>query len=166
MTFRLSLGLVAALVLATPAISQSQMSTVDQGDIVTMLMAQFDRPDSPLTVEPVIVAGDTAIAGWSQGDMGGRALLRREADGWRIVLCAGEELLDAAFLAQHGVDPHGAHGLIETVRGAETGLGVEAIARFDSFDGVVLIGTGAGHGHEAHDAHGGHGGHAPAAPGN
>lgn len=161
----LSLALAAALVFGVPAMAQTQMSTVDQGEIVSLLMAQFDRPDSPLTVEPVSVAGETAIAGWRQGDMGGRAFLRREADGWQIVLCAGEEVLDPVFLSHHGLDLHTAHGLVDAARGAESGLGAALIERLDSFDGVVLIAAGAAHGHGEHQTGHAHGGHAPAAPG-
>ena len=35
----------------------------------------FDRPDAKLTVAPVVVAGGHAVAGWTQGDMGGPQLL-------------------------------------------------------------------------------------------
>ncbi|MCU0908752.1 MAG: copper uptake system-associated protein [Rhodobacteraceae bacterium] len=128
--------------------------------IRALLMATFDRPDAPLTVDPVVVAGDDAIAAWQQGGNGGRALLRRTDGQWAVWLCAGDEVLDPAFLAEHGVTAEAAAGLSGAARGAEAALGTDAIARLDAFEGVVLIaaaGDGAAHGH----AHG-HG-HAPAA---
>ena len=43
-------------------------------------------------VDPVVVEGDHAIAGWVQGDMGGRAHLRRKGHDWQLVLCSGDPL--------------------------------------------------------------------------
>lgn len=41
------------------------------------MMATFDRRESPLIVAPVTVREDIPVAGWAQGEMVGRALLRR-----------------------------------------------------------------------------------------
>lgn len=145
MPFLSRLALVAALSLATPVLAHGPMSSAETGAITHLMMAQFDRPEAPLTVEPITISGDTAIAGWRQGDMAGRALLRQGPEGWVIVLCAGEEVLDPQFLAHHGVDGPAAQSLTEAARGAETGLGAALIARLDAFEGVVLIGPGEGH---------------------
>ena len=43
----------------------------DAAEHITHVMkAQFDTPENPLTVEPVTVGGDFAVAGWRQGDKG------------------------------------------------------------------------------------------------
>lgn len=148
------LTLIAAFAMATPALAEGPMSTLDEGAIVTLMMASFDRPEARLNVEPVTVSGVDAIAGWQQGDMAGRALLHRTPDGWRILLCAGEEVLDPGFLAHHGVSAQVAQSLTEGARGAESALGATLIARLDSFEGVMLIGEGETHGHG--DAQAGH----------
>ena len=49
----------------------------DVEHITHLLKRQFDRPDAPLKVQPVVVLGDAAVAGWFQQDRGGRALLRK-----------------------------------------------------------------------------------------
>ena len=36
----------------------------------------FDKPDAPLSVAPVSIEGDYAVAGWIQSGKGGRALLK------------------------------------------------------------------------------------------
>ena len=38
-------------------------------------MDMFNQPNNPLKINPIVVENDYAIAGWSQGDKGGRALL-------------------------------------------------------------------------------------------
>ena len=60
---------------AAPTHHQHGASAADA--IVALLRHSFDRPDAPLAVEPVVVNGDDAVAGWSQGGTGSRALLRR-----------------------------------------------------------------------------------------
>ena len=130
--------------------AMGDMSTQDQGAIITLMKAQFDKPEAPLTVDPVVVMGDHALASWAQGDMAGRALLERRAEGWAIILCAGPELRAAEFLSQHGVK--GADHLSAMFNAAEDGLGEEAVARFSSFAEVVMISDPSTHGD--HSAHG------------
>jgi hypothetical protein len=50
--------------------------TPDEGAISNLLHATFDRPEAQLTIAPIVVVGNNAVAGWVQGEMGGRALLR------------------------------------------------------------------------------------------
>ena len=47
-----------------PALAQ----TTDESAISKSLHTTFDRPDAPLTIAPVVVSGNHAIAGWTQGD--------------------------------------------------------------------------------------------------
>ena len=56
-----------------------------------------------MSIDPVVVAGGHAIAGWSQGDMGGRALLRKKDADWEVVLCAGDDLKKADLLTKAGM---------------------------------------------------------------
>jgi hypothetical protein len=51
-------------------------------------MATFDEPDHRLEVAPVAVVGDNAVAGWVQGNQGGRALLRKRNGKWVLILCS------------------------------------------------------------------------------
>ena len=67
------------------------------------MKAQFDTPESPLTVAPITVQGDVAIAGWSQNGMGGRAFLRKDAEGWFVEVCAGQGLLMPEMLTGLGL---------------------------------------------------------------
>ena len=122
------------------------MTGDDPTDIEVLLKAQFDTPESPLTVAPITVQGDVAIAGWSQDGRGGRAFLRKDAEGWFVELCSGAGLMLPATLQGLGLTPADAETLLVAARAAEETLGTEAIQRFDSFDGTLMIGR-AGHGH-------------------
>jgi hypothetical protein len=122
------------------------MTGDDPTDIEALLKAQFDTPEAPLTVAPITVQGDVAIAGWSQDGRGGRAFLRKDAEGWFVELCSGAGLMLPATLQGLGLTPADAETLLVAARAAEDPLGTEAIQRFDSFDGTLMIGR-AGHGH-------------------
>lgn len=132
----------------------------DAGAIRHLMMATFDRRDAPLVVAPVTVSGDIAVAGWAQGDTGGRALLRRKHGTWVLTLCSGDALRDAGSLARFGLTPDEAAAMAAAVVAAEANMGPAVVQKFSRFDGIVMMdeeghhppagGHGAGHG----DGHG------------
>lgn len=108
-------------------------------DIAAVMKAQFDTPENPLTVAPISVQGDVAIAGWAQGDKGGRAFLRMGDMGWSIEVCAGAGLLQPEMLTGLGLTEADAATLLAAVTAAEAELGAETVALFDSFDGEMFF---------------------------
>ena len=112
-----------------------------------VMKAQFDRPDAPLTVVPVTVEGNYAIAGWIQKDKGGRALLKSDGGKWTIHVCAGDGLLDASTLEMAGVGASTAKRLVQKVVAAEKRLPADQVKKFSLFDGLVRIEAGKNHGH-------------------
>jgi hypothetical protein len=86
--------MVAALAVLTASVATglAEPAGADATAISQLLHGTFDRPNESLSVGPVVVSGDHAIADWSQGDMGGRALLRRKQGGWVVTLCAGDAI--------------------------------------------------------------------------
>lgn len=120
----------------------------DPEQISALLMDTFDRPDSPLTVEPITVRGNVAVAGWSQDGQGGRAFLRKDDHGWFVEICAGESLVQPATFVAMGLGQADAELLAAEVNGAEAPLGAGFIARLNSFADTVVIGR---EGHEHHN---------------
>jgi hypothetical protein len=118
------------------------------------MKAQFDKPEAPLSVVPVTVEGDYAIAGWIQHDRGGRALLKAEGGNWTIRVCAGDGLLQASMLEMAGVSGAAAKRLLEKVAAAEKRLPVDLVKKFSLFEGVLKIEAGNHHGHGHGHGHG------------
>jgi len=146
-------AVVATLGIASPAFAADD----DAGAIRHLMMATFDKPEAPLTVEPIVVFEDVAVAGWSQGDMGGRALLREKHGKWVLTLCSGDALKEAKALQQFGLSAEEAEAMAAAVVAAEAKLDPALVAKFATFDGVVMMDAD-GH-HPPADAHGeGHSG--------
>lgn len=119
--------------------------------IKALMAGMFDRPDSKLEVDPVVVVSDHAIAGWSQGDMGGRALLRRKGRDWQLILCSGDQLKSVDNLVKMGLPADMARPLAAKLSEAESKLPSQRLALFAKFDGIVMMDQ--------------HGNHPPSHPG-
>lgn len=118
-------------------VDQAGLSDLDA--IRAMQKATFDTPDNPLEMGPVVISGEYAVSDWAQGQMAGRALLRKTASGWAIHLCSGASLKDAAALVTIGVPEADAAALAHQLAEAETSLDPALVARYDSFDGTMMV---------------------------
>ncbi|MBW6533154.1 copper uptake system-associated protein [Sphingomonas sp. RRHST34] len=128
---------MGALALAGCAI---QNPVVDEGRIREATEAHFGSPLAPIDVGPVVVSGDHAIADWTQGDFGGRALFERGAYGWMLLLCSGDSIRRAENLKRAGVPDFNAGWIADQLASAEAKLPPERLARMKRF-----VGTAADH---------------------
>ncbi len=127
-------GILAAIAIGAAAHAEPAEKT----DIAGLLHGMFDKPGVTLKVSPVVVAGDYAVADWSQGEMGGRALLRRKQQ-WSLILCAGDGIKSRDALAKAGVPAEDATRLEQQLASAEAGLGSDEVAMFSRFEGLVMM---------------------------
>jgi hypothetical protein len=139
---KLTLTTLCALALAGPA---AAADSADQAHVRHLLMSTFDKPEARLQVEPIVVQGEHALAGWTQGERGGRALLRRQGKTWQITVCGGDGLKDPKALADAGIPAGDASRLLQALASAEGQLPAAQRAKFSTFDGLVRM-----------DAHGRH----------
>ena len=125
---------------------------------ITMVMKQlFEKPNSPLTVVPISVEGDYAVAGWVQGGRGGRAFLQKDKNQWAIAVCGGSGLTQADVMQSIGMKGDAAARLAAAVVAAEGKLNADKRKLFDGFEGMVKVDQAAGQ--DAHSMHGQHTGH-------
>lgn len=121
-----------------------------QQAIPAAMKAMFETADKPLSVEPVVVQGDWAIAGWIQDGRGGRALLRKKDTGWSVHSCSGDGLKQVQGLRMMGLSEGDATAIAAKLFEAEKNIAPEKLALFGRFEGTVVV-----EGKEA-DAHGQH----------
>lgn len=143
------LGLVLVLALWSVATDPAHATpSADEAAIRASMAATWDRPEQRLVIDPVVVAGRHAVAGWTQGERGGRALLQRNAHGqWEVTVCAGDGLKELTTLQQSGVDEPSARQLLKALADAEAKLPASRLAQFASFEGLLRMGASGHHGH-------------------
>lgn len=148
-----SVFLCLAVAIFLTGTSPTPAAASDQEDIRAAMMKTFDKPEARLVVDPVVVSGNHAIVGWSQGDMGGRALMRKKGHAWEIVLCAGDDLKKTDVLIKVGLPSGAANSLATSLVAAEAKLAPERLALFSTFEGMVMV---SGDGHHGHGQPAGH----------
>lgn len=136
---------LAACVLGLQLVIAADAPHDDVAAIRHTLMAQFDKPEARLQVEPVAVSGNAAVASWAQGERGGRALLFRHSGQWQIALCAGDGLKGTQLLREAGVNARDAEAIARALASGEARLTPAQRAKFASFDGIVRMGAGGQH---------------------
>lgn len=142
------IGMMLAATLAACSGSPEPAGTqADAKAIAAQMHGTWDRPDSPLDVGPIVVHKDYAIAGWTQGSMGGRALLKREHGSWSTILCAGDGMRGADGLAAVGLPMDDAEALSRKLIQAEDSVSADRLARMAEFRGIVRMKTS---GHKTH----------------
>lgn len=142
--------LAAAIMCSGPSAFAAEPAK-DVAAIRELMRGTFDKPESPLVVEPLVVKGDHAVAGWEQSGNGGRALLRRVDGKWLIWLCSGDALKNPQALAEMGVPKGDAAALAASVVAEEEKLPAAKRQLFSKFDGIVMVQGSADrdHGREA-----------------
>jgi len=88
------LGGTASLLLALtlPALSAANPdASADETGIREVMLSTWDTPQTRLDIGPVVIQDRWAVAGWTQGQRGGRAFLTRNAHGeWQVSVCGGD----------------------------------------------------------------------------
>lgn len=128
---------IAGISYAGGALAHSQTNEVSQEKIKTLISKSFDQPNLKVKTSPIVIEGKVAIADWTQGQKGGRALLRRKHDDWEIIACGGSGFKDPEGIAAIGISKEVATNITAKLKDAEARLSPQQVKQFDSFDGVV-----------------------------
>jgi hypothetical protein len=141
--------LFAALIVLW-SLTGSAIAGPDEDAVRDLLHSSFDKPEAKLVVGPVVATADYAIAGWTQGEMGGRALLRNKHGRWTIILCAGDGIRSAEALRHAGIAPDVADELAKALAKAEQTVPADRLAMFARFEGLLRMDEAGNH-PPAHD---------------
>lgn len=143
MTRSLGLRLAALALLASASGAFGETAGVDGGGdraaIRKVISGTWGTPEAPVSIDPVAAAGDHAVAGWTWGERGGRALLARQNGAWVVVLCSGNSLKEAEVLQQAGVPAGQAKALADLLAEAEGKLPPERVKQFGTFEGTMRM---------------------------
>jgi hypothetical protein len=93
----------------------------------------------------VVITAGYAIAGWTQDDMSGRALLQNKDGRWTLILCAGDGIKSAAALRHAGIAPDTASTLAQALAKAEQAVPADRLAMFAKFEGLMRMDDAGNH---------------------
>lgn len=110
---------------------------LDRGRVTEVTEEHFGSDLMPIDVGPVVVSGNHAIADWTQGQFGGRALYERYGGSWMLLLCSGDSVRRAANLERAGVPAFNARQMAEQLAAAEARLPPERLSRLKRFVGTA-----------------------------
>jgi hypothetical protein len=131
------MALLCAIHIPSPAFADD-----DADQIRALIGTTWDKPESKVETDPVVVSGHHAVASWTQGARGGRALLRQDGGRWSVVLCSGDPLKEAAWLVEAGVPQPDANRMAEDLSAAEALVLPERRAKFSLFEGTIASDAG------------------------
>jgi len=143
------------LLLAAPLIVASCDANKVQSDpqqVSQSIRSMFETPDNPIHLEPIVAVSTFAVAGWIQGERGGRALLRKRNGEWNVVLCSGDALTRADMLTNMGVPNDVAVRIATQVVEAESRMTAAQRKLLSSFGETVIMDE-AHADHEIHSKH-------------
>ncbi len=126
------------LALAACGSPQAADTGKDVAAIENQMRARFDKPAARLEAGPTIVSGDYAVADWTQGAMGGRALFERRDGKWTIILCSGDALRNASVLKQARLPDADAEAIAHELSNAERSVARARLAKMSRFQGTVM----------------------------
>ena len=109
----------------------------------------WDTPEAKVVIDPVVVDGEHAIASWTQGEHGGRALLRRRDAAWAVILCSGDPLKEAPALIEAGVPESSAKRLAAKLAAVEQLADPRRVRLFSTFEGVMKMEDNGSEHHQA-----------------
>ena len=130
-------GLIAAAMLLPGCIANP---VVDESKVRTATEDHFGSELVPMEIGPVVLSGDHALADWTQGDYGGRAVFERNGGGWMLLLCSGDSIRRPENLIRAGVPAFNAGQIADGLARAEAALPAQRLGRMKRF-----VGTAADH---------------------
>ena len=146
---QISLFVCAAIYCASNAIAHPQTEAESQEKIKALISKTFDQPNLKVQTTPIVIEGKVAIADLTQGQKGGRALLRRKHADWEIIACGGAGFKDPSAITSAGISKEIANNITAKLKTAESSLPPQKIKQLDSFDGVVTMSHGMQHGSDS-----------------
>jgi hypothetical protein len=111
----------------------SAETLTDEAQIQAVIGKTYDKPNNKVNTTPVSVADDFAIADWTQGERGGRALMKRINGNWEILACGNDGLKDTKSLIKAGMSEKTASTVIKKLTNLEKSEDPKRLAKFNLF---------------------------------
>jgi hypothetical protein len=111
----------------------SAESLTDEAQIQAVIGKTYDKPNNKVNTTPISVADDFAVADWTQGKRGGRALMKRIDGNWEILACGNDGLKDTKSLVKAGMSERTASTIVKKLADLEKLEDPRRLAKFNLF---------------------------------
>jgi hypothetical protein len=111
----------------------SAESLTDEAQIQAVIGKTYDKPNNKVNTTPISVADDFAVADWTQGKRGGRALMKRIDGNWEILACGNDGLKDTKSLVKAGMSEKTASTIVKKLADLEKLEDPRRLAKFNLF---------------------------------
>jgi len=125
-----------------------KMRVIAKENIIQVIKMQWDQPQNPVAVPVVAVSELYAVADWTQGARGGRALLKFNEGHWQMLACGDAQIKSVFRLTQMGVAKENAQDIVQQLTFDEVQLSQAQLSVINSFSGVVDLFTHPEHHHQ------------------
>ena len=111
----------------------SAESLTDEAQIQAVIGKTYDKPNNKVNTTPISIADDFAVADWTQGKRGGRALMKRIVGNWEILACGNDGLKDTKSLVKAGMSEKTASAIVKKLSDLEKLEDPRRLAKFNLF---------------------------------
>ncbi len=111
----------------------SAEALTDVAQIQAVIGKTYDKPNNKVNTTPISVADDFAVADWTQGKRGGRALMKRIDGNWEILACGNDGLKDTKSLVKAGMSEKTASAIVKKLSDLEKLEDPKRLAKFNLF---------------------------------
>jgi hypothetical protein len=111
----------------------SAESLTDEAQIQAVIGKTYDKPNNKVNTTPISVADDFAVADWTQGKRGGRALMKRIDGNWEILACGNDGLKDTKSLVKAGMSEKTASAIVKKLSDLEKLEDPRRLVKFNLF---------------------------------
>jgi hypothetical protein len=111
----------------------SAESLTDEAQIQAVIGKTYDKPNNKVNTTPISIADDFAVADWTQGKRGGRALMKRINGNWEILACGNDGLKDTKSLVKAGMSEKTASTIVRKLADLEKLEDPKRLAKFNLF---------------------------------
>jgi hypothetical protein len=111
----------------------SAESLTDEAQIQAVIGKTYDKPNNKVNTTPISIADDFAVADWTQGKRGGRALMKRIDGNWEILACGNDGLKDTKSLVKAGMSEKTASAIVKKLADLEKLEDPRRLAKFNLF---------------------------------
>ena len=111
----------------------SAEALTDEAQIQAVIGKTYDKPNNKVNTTPISIADDFAVADWTQGKRGGRALMKRINGNWEILACGNDGLKDTKSLVKAGMSEKTASIIVKKLADLEKLEDPRRLAKFNLF---------------------------------